>query len=67
MSNILSAGTPAPDFTLHVTLDQMLSFKELRGRPVILAFYPATGAQCAGTRWRSTTRSCPSFTDLTPS
>ena len=41
MSNILSAGTPAPDFTLHVTPDQMLSLKELRGRPVILAFYPA--------------------------
>src|ERR1700688_5261151 len=41
MSNILSAGTPAPDFTLHVTPDQTLSLKELRGRPVILAFYPA--------------------------
>jgi hypothetical protein len=25
MSNILSAGSPAPDFTLHVTPDQMLS------------------------------------------
>ena len=41
MSNILSAGTPAPDFTLHVTPDQMLSLKELRGRPDLLAFYPA--------------------------
>jgi peroxiredoxin len=38
MSNILSAGTPAPDFTLHVTPDQMLSLKELRGRPVIPGF-----------------------------
>ena len=48
MSNILSAGTPAPDFTLHVTPDQMLSLKELRGRPVILAFYPADWSPVCG-------------------
>ena len=48
MSNILSAGTPAPDFTLHVTPDQMLSVKELRGRPVILAFYPADWSPVCG-------------------
>jgi peroxiredoxin len=48
MSNILSAGTPAPDFTLHVTPDQMLSLKELRGRPVIVAFYPADWSPVCG-------------------
>jgi peroxiredoxin len=48
MPNILSAGTPAPDFTLHVTPDQMLSLKELRGRPVILAFYPADWSPVCG-------------------
>ena len=41
MSEILSPGTPAPSFKLRVTPDQMLSLDELRGRPVILAFYPA--------------------------
>jgi peroxiredoxin len=41
MSDILVSGTPAPDFTLAVTPDQRLSLRELRGRPVILAFYPA--------------------------
>ena len=41
MSNILPAGTPAPDFTLHAKPDQTLTLKGLRGRPVILAFYPA--------------------------
>ena len=41
MSQILEAGNSAPDFTLHVTPDQKLSLSELRGRPVILAFYPA--------------------------
>jgi len=48
MSKILLAGTPAPDFTLHVTPDQTLSLKELRGRPVILAFYPADWSPVCG-------------------
>lgn len=41
MSTILSPGTVAPDFTLHVTPDQTISLNELKGKPVILAFYPA--------------------------
>lgn len=41
MPNILGAGTEAPDFELHVTPDQRLKLSELRGKPVILAFYPA--------------------------
>jgi len=48
MSKILPAGTPAPDFTLHVTPDQILSLNELRGRPVILAFYPADWSPVCG-------------------
>ena len=48
MSKILPAGTPAPDFTLHVTPDQTLSLQELRGRPVILAFYPADWSPVCG-------------------
>lgn len=31
----------APDFALHSTPDQVVSLSDLRGRPVILAFYPA--------------------------
>ena len=41
MANILNPGTAAPDFTLNVTADQTLSLNELRGKPVIIAFYPA--------------------------
>lgn len=37
----LPPGTPAPDFTLRTTPDQSVSLKELRGRPVVLVFYPA--------------------------
>lgn len=48
MAGILAPGTPAPDFTLHVTPDQTLSLKELRGRPVILAFYPADWSPVCG-------------------
>ncbi|HUD65992.1 MAG TPA: redoxin domain-containing protein, partial [Candidatus Sulfotelmatobacter sp.] len=48
MSNILPAGTPAPDFTLQATPDQTLTLKGLRGRPVILAFYPADWSPVCG-------------------
>lgn len=44
----LSAGTPAPDFRLARTPDQTLSLRELRGRPVILAFYPADWSPVCG-------------------
>lgn len=48
MATILSPGTQAPDFTLHVTPDQTLSLRELRGRPVVLAFYPADWSPVCG-------------------
>src|SRR5271166_2683338 len=48
MSAVLSPGTLAPDFTLPVTPDQKLSLQELRGHPVILAFYPADWSPVCG-------------------
>ena len=48
MSQILTPGTKAPDFTLPVTADQKLSLSELRGQPVILAFYPADWSPVCG-------------------
>jgi len=44
----LKPGTPAPDFSLHSTPDQLVSLSELRGRPVILAFYPADWSPVCG-------------------
>ena len=44
----LSTGMPAPDFTLPSTPDQKLRLSELRGRPVILAFYPADWSPVCG-------------------
>jgi peroxiredoxin len=37
----LPPGTKAPDFELSSTPDRKTSLAEFRGRPVILAFYPA--------------------------
>src|ERR1700688_4120962 len=45
---LLPAGTPAPDFTLHVTPDQTLSLSDLRGKRVVIAFYPADWSPVCG-------------------
>lgn len=44
----LPPGTRAPDFTLHSTPDQTVSLADFRGRPVILAFYPADWSPVCG-------------------
>jgi peroxiredoxin len=46
--NPLTPGAPAPDFTLHSTPDQTLSLADLRGRPVVLLFYPADWSPVCG-------------------
>jgi peroxiredoxin len=48
MNAALAPGTPAPDFSLHSTPDQTVSLHEFRGRPVILAFYPADWSPVCG-------------------
>jgi peroxiredoxin len=47
-SKILPAGTAAPDFALNATPNQVLTLSELRGRPVILVFYPADWSPVCG-------------------
>jgi peroxiredoxin len=47
-TRVLPAGTPAPVFQLKSTPDQVVSLAELRGRPVILAFYPADWSPVCG-------------------
>lgn len=44
----LPAGTPAPDFTLPKAPDAKLRLADLRGRPVILVFYPADWSPVCG-------------------
>jgi peroxiredoxin len=45
---LLPPGTPAPDFTLHDTPDSTLTLSSLRGRPVVLVFYPADWSPVCG-------------------
>jgi peroxiredoxin len=47
-NNALQPGVEAPDFTLHCTPDQCVTLSELRGNPVILAFYPADWSPVCG-------------------
>ena len=48
MPAILNAGAKAPDFSLSVAPDQKITLSELRGKPVILAFYPADWSPVCG-------------------
>jgi peroxiredoxin len=45
---LLAPGTKAPDFTLKSTPDQTITLSQFRGRPVILAFYPADWSPTCG-------------------
>ena len=48
VTSILEPGTPAPDFTLPSGPGETLRLSDLRGRPVILAFYPADWSPVCG-------------------
>jgi len=41
-------GQPAPQFDLPATPDQRLSLAQLRGKPVVLVFYPADWSPVCG-------------------
>jgi len=48
VANILPPGVQAPDFALNSAPDQILRLSDLRGRPVILVFYPADWSPVCG-------------------
>jgi peroxiredoxin len=45
---MLSIGTQAPDFSLFTTPDQQIKLSQLKGKRVILAFYPADWSPVCG-------------------
>ena len=47
-NKILAPGVSAPDFSLHSTPDQLVSLKDFRGAPLIVAFYPADWSPVCG-------------------
>src|SRR5882724_12838513 len=62
--SVLSPGTQAPDFTLRCTPDQSVSLSELRGRPVVLAFYPADWSPVCGDQMALYNEMLPEFKNL---
>ena len=62
-ASLLQPGTPAPDFTLHSTPDQAVSLSEFRGRPVILAFYPADWSPVCGDQMALYNQILPEFSE----
>jgi len=48
VDSILPAGVQAPPFTLRSTPDQSFALSDFRGRPVVLAFYPADWSPVCG-------------------
>ena len=46
--DILPAGAPAPDFALERAPGEVLRLRDLRGGPVVLAFYPADWSPVCG-------------------
>ena len=47
-AKILTPGTRAPEFVLKSAPDKELRLSELRGKPVVLAFYPADWSPVCG-------------------
>ena len=63
-STALPAGTPAPDFALKSTPDQTVRLSEFRGRPVVLAFYPADWSPVCGDQMALYNEILPEFQKL---
>ena len=62
-SIILSAGTRAPDFELPAGPEKSISLRQFRGKPVILAFYPADFSPVCGDQMALYNEVLPDFSD----
>ena len=58
---LLPPGAAAPNFTLNATPDQALSLSDLKGRPVVLAFYPADWSPVCGDQMALYNEALPEF------
>lgn len=71
MSDILKAGTAAPDFTLQSSAGnsagepgEMVTLSDLKGKNVVLAFYPADWSAVCGDQLTLYSELMPVFEDL---
>jgi peroxiredoxin len=63
-ATVLKAGIPAPEFTLSCTPDQRISLSELRGKPVVLVFYPADWSPVCGDQLALYNELIPEFSEF---
>lgn len=63
-SKVLSPGQKAPDFTLPSAPDQSVKLNDFRGKPVILAFYPADWSPVCGDQMALYSEILPQFQEL---
>ena len=61
---VLPAGAEAPDFTLKAGPDRSVTLASLRGKPVVLAFYPADWSPVCGDQMALYNESLPEFREL---
>jgi peroxiredoxin len=59
-----SVGAPAPDFALEAAPGEVVSLASLRGRPVVLAFYPADWSPVCGDQMALYNQVLPEFRRL---
>jgi peroxiredoxin len=59
--DLLQPGTPAPDFHLRGRPDESFSLADFRGRPLILAFYPADWSPVCGDQMALYSQVLPEF------
>lgn len=62
-TTILPAGSAAPDFTLNAAPDRAVTLSALRGKPVVLAFYPADWSPVCGDQMALYNEILPDFRD----
>jgi peroxiredoxin len=63
-SSVLEPGTRAPDFTLNSSPDETLTLSNLRGKPVIIAFYPADWSPVCGDQMALYNEILPEFSEF---
>jgi peroxiredoxin len=63
-SDILPAGAAAPEFELPAGPEKKIALRDFRGKPVILAFYPADFSPVCGDQMALYNEVLPEFDDL---
>jgi peroxiredoxin len=63
MSKIIQPGTAAPDFSLADQDGEIVTIATLRGRPAVLAFYPADWSPVCGDQMALYNEVLPAFRD----